>query len=30
MLNNVEEINKQDVHKPVTVPGMADMQIQNN
>ena len=25
MLYNVEELNEQDVHEPVTVPGMADM-----
>ena len=29
MLYNVEEI-EQDVHEPVTVPGMADMQSQDN
>ena len=28
-LYNVEEL-KQDVHEPVTVPGMADMQSQDN
>ena len=27
---NVEELNEQDVHKPVIVPGMADMQSQDN
>ena len=30
MLYNVEELNEQDVHEPVIVPRMADMQIQNN
>ena len=29
MLYNVEEL-KQDVHEPVTKPGMADMQSQEN
>ena len=29
-LYNVEELNEQDVHEPVTVPGMADMQSQDN
>ena len=29
MLYNVEGL-KQDVHKPVIVPGMADMQSQDN
>ena len=29
MLYNVEEL-EQDVHKPVIVPGMADMQSQEN
>ena len=27
---NVEELNEQDVHELVTVPGMADMQSQDN
>ena len=27
---NVEELNEQDVREPVTVPGMADMQNQDN
>ena len=26
----VEELNEQDVHEPVIVPGMVDMQIQDN
>ena len=30
MLYNVKKINDQDVHEPVTVPGMVDMQIQDN
>ena len=30
MLYNVEELNKQDVHEPVTVPGMDNMQSQDN
>ena len=30
MLYNVEEINEQDVHEPVTVPRMANMQSQDN
>ena len=29
MLYNVEELNEQDVHKPVTIPGMIDMQSQD-
>ena len=29
-LYNVEELNKQDVHELVIVPGMADMQSQDN
>ena len=29
-LYNVEELNEQDVHEPVTIPGMADMQSQDN
>ena len=28
MLYNVEELNEQDVHELITVPGMADMQSQ--
>ena len=27
---NVEELNEQDVHKPVTVSRMVDMQSQDN
>ena len=27
---NVDELNEQDVHEPVTVSGMADMQSQDN
>ena len=30
MLYNVEEINEPDVHEPVTVPRMTDMQSQDN
>ena len=30
MFYNVEELNKQDVHEPVAVPKMANMQIQDN
>ena len=30
MLYTVEELNEQDVHEPVTVPGMTDMQSQDN
>ena len=30
MLYNVEELNKQDVHEPVIVPRMVDMQSQDN
>ena len=30
MLYNVEELNEQYVHEPVTVLGMADMQSQDN
>ena len=29
-LYNVEDLNEQDVHKPVTVPGMDSMQNQDN
>ena len=30
MLYNVEELNEQDVHEPVTVPRMVGMQSQDN
>ena len=30
MLYNVKELNEQDVHEPVIVPGMDDMQSQDN
>ena len=30
MLYNVEELNEQDVHEPITVLGMDDMKIQDN
>ena len=30
MLYNVEEVNEKDVHEPITVSGMTEMQIQDN
>ena len=30
MLYNVEELNEQDVHEPVTILGMVDMKIKDN
>ena len=30
MLYNAEELNEQDVHESITIPGMTDMQSQDN